>query len=127
MPIVSISLNNKMLDDLDKIQKDMGFSGRSEVIRAGMRLLLTDIKEKEIMSGRVRAILLLVHDHEVEDLVTEIKHDYLDIIYTQLHNRLKEGKCLELFILDGEADRVKDLTQIFQKKESIDHVKLLVA
>jgi CopG family nickel-responsive transcriptional regulator len=127
MTIVSLSLNNKILEELDKIQKEMGFSGRSEVIRAGVRTLLADMKERTELSGKIKAVLLLIHDHKAEDAVTNIKHDFLDIVYTQLHNRFREGKCLEIFILDGEAGRVKQLVQSFQKNERIEQVKLVIA
>jgi CopG family nickel-responsive transcriptional regulator len=92
-----------------------------------MRMLIAEAKEKEALTGRVRGVLLLIHQHEAENIVTETKHAFLDIIYTQLHNRFKEGKCLELFLLDGEADRIKELTRIFQKNDDIEYVKLIVA
>ncbi|MBS7650207.1 MAG: CopG family ribbon-helix-helix protein [Candidatus Bathyarchaeia archaeon] len=126
MAIISISINEKMLEEIDKAQKDLGFSGRSEAIRAGIRMLLEDAKEKDLLSGRVRGVLLLTHEHEVEDFVTKVKHNYLDIIYTQIHNRFKENRCLELFILDGEAERIRELTKEFQRNEAIDHVKLIL-
>ena len=127
MTIISISANEKMLADLDRIQKDLGFSGRSEAVRAAIRMLLSESADKETLTGRVRGVLLVIHDHEAEDFVTSIKHKFLDIIYTQLHNRFKEGKCLELFILDGEADRIRQLKKTLQKNEQIEHVKLTVA
>ena len=126
MPIISMSLNEKMVDDLDKIQNEMGFSGRSEVIRAGIRMLISDMREKETLIGRLKGVLLLIHEHEAEDFVNNTKHKFLDIIYTQLHNRLKDDKCLELFILDGEAERAKQLIQLFQKNGDIEYAKLLV-
>jgi len=126
MPIISMSLNEKMVDDLDKIQNEMGFSGRSEVIRAGIRMLISDMREKETLIGRLKGVLLLIHEHVAEDFVNSTKHKFLDIIYTQLHNRLKDDKCLELFILDGEAERAKQLIQLFQKNEDIEYAKLLV-
>jgi CopG family nickel-responsive transcriptional regulator len=126
MTIISISLNNKMLEELDRIQDEMAFSGRSEVIRAGIRMLISEAKEKEKLSGRIKGVLILIHDHEVENFVTKIKHNFLDIIYTQLHNRLNEGKCLEMFILDGPSERVKKLIELFQKNEKIEYSKLVV-
>jgi CopG family nickel-responsive transcriptional regulator len=127
MAIVTISLNDAMLKEVDKVRSEMGFSGRSEVIRAGLRILLAENKEKEELTDRVRGVLLLIHEHDAEDLVTNVKHDFLDIIYTQLHNRFKEGKCLELFVLDGEAGRIRELKSIFQKNDRIEYVKLIVA
>jgi CopG family nickel-responsive transcriptional regulator len=126
MAIISLSLNETMLQELDKVQKAMGFSGRSEVIRAAIRMLLGELKE-ESLTGRVRGVLLLIHEHEAESLVTSVKHNFLDIIHTQLHNRFKEGKCLELFLLEGEADRVREMTRTFQKADSIELTKLVVA
>jgi len=126
MTIISLSLNETMLRELDSVQKAMGFSGRSEAIRAAIRMLLGEFKE-ESLTGKVRGILLLIHEHEAESLVTNVKHNFLDIIHTQLHNRFKEGKCLELFLLEGEADRVREMTRTFQKTDSIEVTRLVVA
>ena len=46
MPIVSISLNDEILSQLDKLKKSMGFSGRSEAIRAGIRNFVSEAKQK---------------------------------------------------------------------------------
>jgi len=37
MPIVSISLTEEILKEVDYLQKSMGFSGWSDAIRAGIR------------------------------------------------------------------------------------------
>ncbi|MGB9024260.1 MAG: CopG family ribbon-helix-helix protein [Candidatus Bathyarchaeia archaeon] len=127
MPIISASLTDTTLQELRRIQKTMGFSGRSEAIRAAIRMLAAESKERETLAGQVRGILLLIHEHEAESLVTNVKHTFLDIIHTQLHNRFKEGKCLELFLLEGEADRVREMTGVFQKADDIEFVRLLIA
>lgn len=45
MPIVSISLNEEILSELDKLQISMGFSDRSEAIRAGIRTVVSEEKK----------------------------------------------------------------------------------
>ena len=45
MTIVSISLNDEILSELDKLQSTMGFSGRSEAIRAGIRTFVSEEKQ----------------------------------------------------------------------------------
>lgn len=126
MPIVSISLNEKLLSEIDNIKDEIGFSGRSEVIRASARMLIADNKEKRDLNGEINSILVLIHNQEVEDKVTEIKHDFEDIINTQIHSHLKENKCMEIFILDGSADRIKELAKMFQISRKLDYVKLIV-
>lgn len=126
MPIISISLNEKLLEEIDNIKDEIGFSGRSEVIRASARMLIADNREKEELEGEINSILVLIHKQEVEDKVTEIKHDFEDIINTQIHSHLKDDTCLEIFILEGLADRTKQLAKMFQISRKIDYVKLIV-
>ncbi|MDY6966309.1 MAG: CopG family ribbon-helix-helix protein [Halobacteriota archaeon] len=127
MAIISISINEKMLEEIDMLQKDLGFSGRSEVIRAGARMLIADSKEKERLTGMINSVLLLIHNQSVEDTVTEIKHEFEDITSTQIHSHLKEDKCLEIFILSGDAGRMKQLFKSFQTNDKMDYVRLIVA
>jgi Predicted transcriptional regulators containing the CopG/Arc/MetJ DNA-binding domain and a metal-binding domain len=127
MAIVSVSLNDKILEEIDRMQKELGFSGRSEVIRAGVRMLVSDNKEKERLTGKINSILLLIHNQKVEDAVTEIKHRFEDITKTQIHTHLREDKCLEIFILNGDAGRIKRLVNLFQTSRKMEYVKLIVA
>ena len=51
MPIISISLNENIIQELDKLQKLLGFSGRSEIVRASVRNLLLEEKRIEELYG----------------------------------------------------------------------------
>jgi CopG family nickel-responsive transcriptional regulator len=97
MAIVSISLNDTILKEIDRIQNTLGYSGRSEVIRAGARLLISESKEKERLIGKINSTLLLIHSQDMEDVVTEIKH------------------------------RLKEMVRLFQTSRKMDYVKLIVA
>ena len=127
MVVVSISLNDNILEELDMLQDELGFSGRSEVIRAGARLLISDTKAKGSLSGVINSVLLLIHDQEAENVVSKIKHKFEDITGTQIHNHLKRNKCLEIFVLDGNADDIKEMVRLFQISKKIDYVKLIIA
>jgi CopG family nickel-responsive transcriptional regulator len=127
MTIISISLNDKLLKEMEELQKELGFSGRSDVVRAGAKMLIADSKEKERLEGSLNSVLLVIHPQNVEDTVTEIKHGFEDIISTQIHNHLRKDKCLEVFILEGDATRVKELVRMLQTCGEMDFVKLIVA
>lgn len=126
MPVVSLSINKKLLDELEIFQKELGYSGRSEIIRASIRLLLNESRSENKLKGALTGVLMVIHGHEAENTVSEIKHNYDDVIHTQLHNRFEEGKCLELFILEGDADRIRDLTRELKSSEKNDLVKLTI-
>ena len=125
MPIVSISLNDEILKQIDTLQKNLGFSGRSDAIRAGIRSFVSEEKQKEDLSGNVNAILLVVHNDEYDNQVTEVKHSYEDLITMHLHSKIEGDKCMELFILKGESELVSDITKNFQINKKMDTVKLV--
>jgi len=125
VPIVSVSLNDDMLDDVDKLMKTLGFSGRSELVRAGIRSLISEEKEKEDILGSLHALLLVIHDEESEQEVTSSKHTFDELISTHIHSKIDNDKCLEIFLLNGEADKIKNMTQEFQTNRKMDRVKLI--
>ncbi len=125
MPIVSISLTEEILKEIDTLQKNLGFSGRSDAIRAGIRSFVSEEKQKENLSGNVNAILLVVHNDEYDNQVNGIKHSYEDLITTHLHSKIEGDKCMELFMLKGEANSVSDITKDFQINKKMDTIKLV--
>ncbi len=125
MTIVSISLNEEILAELDRLQKSMGFSGRSEAIRAGIRSFVAEEKQNAKLFGNVHAVLLVIHSDEFDDIVSGIKHNFEDLITTHLHSKIEGEKCMELFVIDGEADKVSTITKDFQTNKKMDTVKLV--
>ncbi len=125
MPIVSISLNDEILSELDKLQSSMGFSGRSEAIRAGIRTFVSEEKQKSDLSGNIHAILLVVHNDEFDHVVSGITHNFEDLITTHLHSKIEKEKCMELFVMNGDAEKVSTMTKDFQINKNMDTVKLV--
>ncbi len=125
MPIVSISLNDEILSELDKLQSSMGFSGRSEAIRAGIRSFVSEEKQKADLSGNIHAILLVVHNNEFDHVVSGITHNFEDLISTHLHSKIEKEKCMELFVMIGDAQKVSTMTKDFQTNKNMDTVRLV--
>ncbi len=103
----------------------MGFTGRSEAIRAGIRSFVSDEKQNEELAGNVHAILLVVHNDEYDHIVSDIKHNFEDLITTHLHSKIEGNKCMELFVLDGDGEMVSTFTKDFQINKKMDTVRLV--
>jgi len=125
MPVVSISLNGEILRELDELQDSMGFTGRSEIIRAGIRSFVQEEKQKRDLKGRQSAVLIVVHLDEYDDQVARIKHDYEDLIRTHLHNKIEGDRCMEMFFLDGDSKKIQAITKGFVTDRKMDTVKLV--
>ena len=126
MPIVSLSFPDQMIKEMDQIQRSGGFTGRSELVRAAIRLLLEDAKEKDALNGKVNAIIVVTHDESNEAPITKLKHDFEEIVRTHLHNKTGHTNCVELFVLEGEAKRVASMAREFQKEDKMKSVKLIL-
>ena len=126
MTIVSLSFPDQMIKDMDQIQKSRGFTGRSELVRAAIRLMLEDTKEKDSMAGRISAIVTVTHNQEDEEPITRLKHSFQDIVRTHIHSKINHGNCIELFLLEGDGKKVASMTKSFQKEENMKSVRLIV-
>ena len=126
MTIVSVSLNENILDEIDKFQKSLGFSGRSEVVRAGIRNLLSEERRRQDLTGLVHALFLAIHDEKSDDQVTEMRHTYDKLIITHLHSKIDGDRCLEIFLLKGDANEIREMTKMFQSNKRMDNVKLII-
>ncbi len=115
-----------MVETIEEIQRSLGFSGRSELVRAALRLMLEDQRQKDSLKGRVTAILAVTHDQDDEEAVTRIKHVFEDVIRTHLHNKLSRSNCVELFLLEGDAEKITGMSKGFQKEDKMKSVKLVI-
>jgi len=127
MPIISISLKDHVLDDIDQLQQALGFSGRSEFIRAAVQSLAAVEKERAGLSGIVTGVAIAVFAEKHSDETVDIMHVYKDVIRTQIHEHIESGKCLYIFILKGTAKKVTDLVHMLMKARHNEFVKLFVA
>ena len=126
MPIVSLSFPEQMIKEMDEIQVTGGFTGRSELVRAAIRLLLEDSKEKDTLSGKANAIILVTHDEIDEAPITKVKHEFDEIVKTHIHNKIGHTNCVELFVLDGDGKRISKMAKEFQREDKMKSVKLIV-
>ncbi|HUK50851.1 MAG TPA: CopG family ribbon-helix-helix protein [Terriglobales bacterium] len=125
MTIVSLSFPETMISEMNQIQKTGGFAGRSELVRAAVRLLIEDSKEKDALSGHLNAIVVVTHDESNEAPVTKLKHEFEEIVRTHIHNKISHSNCVELFLLEGDAKEIGSMVREFQKEDKLKSVKLV--
>lgn len=123
---MSISLNKNILAQMDKIRKSRGFSGRSEIVRAGIRALISEERERNNITGFIHALFLAMHDEKSDEQVTELRHAFDKLITTHLHNKVDTDRCLEIFLLRGNANDITDMAKRFQANKNMHNVKLIV-
>ena len=125
LPIVSVSLNDEIMMEMDKLQKTLGFSGRSEIVRAGIRSMLSEEKQRNDLTGVLHSLLLVIHDEKSDDEISNMRHSYDKLINTHLHSKIDRNRCIEIFLLRGEAEEIRWMTRDFQSNKKMDNIKLI--
>jgi CopG family transcriptional regulator, nickel-responsive regulator len=122
---VSVSLNEDIMNEMDKLQKALGFSGRSEIVRAGIRNMLSEEKQHNDLTGILHSLLLVIHNEKSDDEISNMRHSYDRLINTHLHSKIDRNRCLEIFLLKGEAEEIRHMTRDFQSNKKMDNVRLI--
>lgn len=122
--ITSLSISEEELKELEELQKEMGLDGRSETIRAAISLLKLEQNNLRKISGKINALLIIIHEHSRN--VIDINHLNEDLIKTHMHNHLSNHKCLDLFMIEGNSERIKEMMKSLSKNKKISLTKLII-
>jgi CopG family nickel-responsive transcriptional regulator len=125
VPIISVSLTEKNVEDLESLQRDLGFGGRSEAVRAAMRTLVAETIERRSMVGHVDGVLIIVNDACASGSIHEIYHENHLMIKTHVHNHLGNHKCMNMMVLSGEASDINGLLDQMYHLEGISYLKFI--
>lgn len=121
-----VSLDSDLLEKFDALCDERSYQTRSEAIRDLIRNMLIQ-KEWEDVGGETAGTLSMVYDHHQSDLaqkLTELQHDYLDIIVASLHVHLDHNNCMEILVLRGTGERLRELGQKLTSTKGVKHGKL---
>ncbi|MDR5655904.1 nickel-responsive transcriptional regulator NikR [Halodesulfurarchaeum sp. HSR-GB] len=111
MAVVSISMPDSLLEQLDAFAEEHGFTGRSEVLREASRTLMEEFDEKRLEDRDLMAIVTVLFDYQttdVEEALIDLRHEYEDLVASNLHSHVGENNCMELFVLEGDLDEISE-------------------
>lgn len=106
-----VAMENSLLTELDAIVEARGTT-RSEILRD---LVRAEVSKQKVRKGEPAvAALTLVYDHHVRDLterLTELQHGLGEAVRSTMHVHLDHDHCLEVIVMRGAADVIKDAAQ----------------
>ncbi|MCW4034614.1 MAG: CopG family ribbon-helix-helix protein [Candidatus Bathyarchaeota archaeon] len=127
MAIISVSVPEKLLEQVEVSIKNQGFANRSEIIRQSLRSFLTETRSLKELEGEVAASITIIYERETpKGQVSEIHHSFGDIISTFLHAHIDENYCLEVIVVKGAAQALRKLVDALRSNEQITQIKVSV-
>jgi len=109
---VTITVDDELMVELDRMIEEHGYQNRSEAIRDFARAGMQQAKESAGKSGDCVAALVYVYDHAARDLSSRLVntfHDHHDLSLATLHVHLDDDNCMEITAMKGAAADVKHL------------------
>jgi len=106
----TISMEEKLLEDFDHFIEGRGYQNRSEAIRDLIRSGF--VKDEWDGDKEVMGVISLVYDHhqhQLQEKVTELQHDFHDQIVSTTHVHMDHHNCLEVIIVRGKGADVRHL------------------
>jgi CopG family nickel-responsive transcriptional regulator len=122
---VSIPLH--LLERFDIIIKDKGYTNRSEAIRDLIREFI--VGEEWKGEGKVVGSLTLIYDHDVRgvsDKLTEMQHRFHGNVISSMHVHLDKHNCMEVLVIEGEAQEVKRISEGLISSRGVKHGELVM-
>jgi len=111
MSVVSISVPDELLEQMDEFADEHGYSGRSELLREAARSLMGELDDSDLKERELVATVTAIFEFEnsdVEGEMIDLRHDYDGVVKSNVHSHIGEDYCMELFVLEGSLDDVRD-------------------
>ena len=123
-----VSLEKELLAKFDKHIKEKNYPTRSKAIGD---LIRENLVEKEWKEGKeVVGAITLVYNHHRRELVnrlTDVEHDFHQLIVSSQHIHLDEDNCLEIVVVKGKPEEVEELAANLKSTKGVKHGSLTMA
>lgn len=127
---VSLSLSLDLLKEFDALALDLGHSNRSVAVEEAMREFLTNRKWDIGKKGSVAGVILLTYDHHsrgINAALTELQHEFPDVVTATMHIHLSKHTCLETIAFKGAASRARSLAKTLQSQKGVLDLKVIAS
>ena len=128
MTVISITLPGELLTKFDDFMKTRGYYSRSEAFRDAIRNLIVESDIAKTETGEVAATIMITSDYARRDVdlrMTEVRHEFDDVVVENVHRHIDDKYCLEIFIAQGKNKRILDLIGRVRGMRGIQQVKAM--
>jgi CopG family nickel-responsive transcriptional regulator len=120
----TISLDEKLASEFDRLIRERGYLNRSEAVRDMLRGKLETLRVQEKQAPYCVASLSYVYNHHERDLaerLTGLQHDHHDLVVASTHVHLDHENCLETVMLRGRTEVVRRFADALIAERGVRH------
>ena len=123
-----VSMNQDLVDQFDKMITEQGYGNRSEAIRDLVRKALLEPNRLQLATV-VAGTIVIVYDHHftgLTDCLMELQHNCHHEIVSTMHVHLNHYQCLEIIVVRGVLEKLRQLCQQIQVQKGVLYAELSV-
>jgi len=120
----TISLDENLASEFDKLIRERGYQNRSEAVRDMLRTQLNTLHAQKYRSPFCVANLSYVYNHherELAERLTVIQHQHHDLVVASTHVHLDHDNCLETVMLRGATKEVQNFSDALIAERGVRH------
>ncbi|GAB4327756.1 MAG: nickel-responsive transcriptional regulator NikR [Promethearchaeota archaeon] len=123
MNVISVSIDEDLLDRFDGVRERSGHVSRSEAIREAIHLFIAAHEKWDALQGTGTFVASASYreDPGVHEEVLDLLDEMDDVVRSTLHYK-QEGRTILLLVASGEASRVRELVDGLSTVKSVDDV-----
>lgn len=106
--------------ELEVCMRRLGIGSKSRVVQEALRLFIAEHRWR--LSGSVVGAIGVVYSHGVghaDEELTDIQHNYLDVILSSLHVHLDKENCMLIIVVRGDSGRLKSLLESISRVRGV--------
>ena len=124
MAVISASLPDDLVADMDRAIQQAEYKGRSEFLRAAVR---EHLQARETPNGKhVHGSITVLYPHEKEARISEARHAYHDVVLSLMHTHCEPETCMDVLIVGGPPARVQGLQETLERMRDVHRSRLVV-
>lgn len=129
MQRVTVTLDDELMADLDRVMAERGYTTRSEAIRDLARAGLARARIEAAPEVPCVAAMVYTYDHnsrEVSRKLTAAHHEHHALAVSSLHVHLDHDTCLEVSILKGSVGEVRHFADHLVAQRKIQNGEVVI-
>lgn len=123
-----VSLEEQLLEELDKYSKDNGFANRSQAIGFLIKKYITE--QKWQCNNIVAGTIIIIYNQDKKEItsrIASIQLNYSDVILSSSQYYLNDNFGMHIVTVMGEAHRLTELSDHLTTIKGIKHGKLVMS
>ncbi len=122
---VTVTVPRELLEELDKLSSKF-FKSRSHAVSEAIRRLASDFSGAP--AGEVTGVVTYLYaSRHASESLRKLGHRYIDVVASTLHIHVSGEECLEVAVVKGPAERVREFAGELGKVAGVKRLSITLA